>query len=127
MRSRTLWPLTLLALAAACSSSTSPAADPITGIWAGKYDNGIQITDTLALTGSTISGRFNTGDSKGTVSGTYTSTTFTFLQTSTTGTQRTLTIPALVNSNTRITAHWDDGAGLNGAMCLAKSGSTACP
>ena len=118
-----------VAWVAACGSSSGDegTADPISGTWAGKFDNGIQITAPLTLTGSTITGTFGTGDSDGTVAGTYSSATFTIQLDANTGTQRTLTNQLLVNGNDRITAHWDDGAGQNGEMCLAAPGSTACP
>ena len=116
-----------IVVGAACSDSSSPNADPISGNWSGKFDNGIPITVVLALSGSAISGTYKAGADSGTVSGTYTASSFTFQFTALFGTQRTLSAPQLINGNTRITANWDDGAGLNGAMCLAKSGSTACP
>lgn len=118
-----------VACLAACGSSSTDegTADPISGTWAGKFDNGIQITAPLTLTGSTITGTFDTGDSQGTVAGTYTSSTFTIQLDATNGTQRTLTNQLLINGDNRITAHWDDGAGQNGEMCLAAPGSTACP
>ena len=119
-----------VACAAACGSSSTNegAADPITGTWAGKFDNGISISVPLALTDSTISGTFNTGDSQGTVSGIYSSATFTIQLAATSGTQRTLSNQQLINAKKRITAHWNDGGGgLSGEMCLAAPGSTACP
>ena len=115
--------------AAACGSSSTGegTVDPITGTWAGKFDNGISISVPLVLTGATISGTFDTGDSQGTVSGTYTPT-FTIQLTATTGTQRTLSSQLLSDTKKRITAHWNDGGGgLSGEMCLAAPGSTPCP
>ena len=61
------------------------------------------------------------------MTGIYSSATFTIQLVAASGTQRTLSVPQLINSNTRITANWDDGAGQNGAMCLAATGSAACP
>ena len=94
----------------------------------------------LALADSTISGTFNTGDSQGTVSGIYSSATFTIQLAATSGThqgrpsqrrpatQRTLSDQQLINVKKRITAHWNDGGGgLRGEMSLAAPGSTPCP
>ncbi len=117
----------VIATSLACSESSGPADDPITGVWAGKFDNGITMTATLVLTGSAITGTFAGGGSVGTVSGTYTSSTFTFQLAATSGTQRTLSAPQLINGNSRIIADWDDGAGGNGLVCFAATGSTPCP
>lgn len=111
---------------AACSNSNGPPADPISGTWSGKFSNGIPITVVLALGGSGITGTYKASADSGTVSGTYTASTFTFQFTKLAGTQRTLSSPQLINSFTRITANWDDGAGLTGTLCLAKTGSTPC-
>ena len=123
----------LLGMAVACiaacgsSSTNEGTADPITGTWAGKFDNGIAISVPLVLTDSTISGTFNTGDSQGTVSGIYSSATFTIQLAATSGTQRTLSNQLLINLKKRITTHWADTGGLSGEMCLAAPGSTPCP
>lgn len=117
----------LLALPACGSDDGTGPADPISGDWSGEFDNGIPIDATLALSGTGITGTFDTGDSQGTVSGTFSGTAFALQLAATTGTQRTLSGAALTNGNTRITADWDDGAGQNGAVCLAKAGSTPCP
>ena len=102
------WPARFFVLCAAVllpacdSSSSGPSADPITGNWSGKFDNGIPITAPLSLTDSTITGTFDTGDSNGNVTGIYSSATFTIQLTALSGTQRTLSTPQLINSNTRI-------------------------
>lgn len=118
-----------LTCAAACGSSSTGegTVDPITGTWAGKFDNGISISVPLVLTDSTISGTFNTGDSQGTVGGIYSSATFTIQLAATSGTQRTLSNQQLINAQKRVTAHWADTGGLSGEMCLAAPGSTPCP
>lgn len=117
----------VVALSLACSDSSGPPADPISGVWTGRFSNGITMTATLVLTGSTITGTFDGGGSVGTVTGSYTSSTFTFQLVAASGTQRTLSVPQLINSDTRITADWDDGAGQSGTVCFAASGSTPCP
>ena len=117
----------VVALSLACSDSSGPPADPISGVWTGRFSNGITMTATLVLAGSTITGTFSGGGSVGNITGTYTSTTFTFQLAATAGTQRTLSSPLLINGNTRITANWNDGAGQSGTVCFAAAGSTPCP
>lgn len=113
-------------IVAACGDSSGPS-DPISGDWVGKFSNGIPITVTLDLSAEAITGTFDTGDSNGDVTGTFNGSALTLQLAAATGTQRTLANAALINSGTRITADWDDGAGQSGAFCLAKAGSTACP
>jgi hypothetical protein len=112
-------------LGAACSDSNGPA-DPISGTWNGKFDNGIQITAPLTLSSGTIAGTYGAGSDSGTVSGSFGSS-FSIQLTATVGTQRTLSNQQLVNNSQRITAHWDDGSSQSGELCLAKTGSPACP
>ena len=111
---------------AACGDSSSGPSDPISGDWVGKFSNGIPIAVTLDLSAEAITGTFDTGDSGGAVTGSYNGTAFALQLTAATGTQRTLANAALIDSGTRITADWDDGAGQSGAFCLAKVGSTLC-
>lgn len=118
--------IVLLAAAVACSDSNGPPADPITGMWNGKFDNGIQINAPLVLIGDSIAGTYGAGSDSGVVTGEYTDSTFELQLTATVGTQRTLSDAELVSS-VRITALWDDGAGQDGEVCFAKQGSTACP
>lgn len=117
-------------LAAPASTACEIPVPSLTGTWTGKFSNGINITVPLVQTGTSISGTFDTGDTQGTVSGTITASTFTFAitKTSSSGTQRNLTSPAINAGRTRITANWDDGAGgQSGTFCLAAPSSTACP
>lgn len=102
----------------------------LTGTWTGKFSNGISITVPMVQTGTSLSGTFDTGDTQGTVSGSIVGTTLTFAltKTSSSGTQRNLTAPAINATKTRITANWNDGAGgQTGTFCLAAPSSTACP
>ena len=113
-------------------STPTACADAIslTGTWTGKFSNGITISVPMVHTGTTLTGTFDTGDTQGTVSGSITSSTFTFglTKTSATGTQRTLTSPAINAARNRITANWNDGAGgQSGTFCLAAPSSTPCP
>lgn len=119
--------LVLSSVGCGSSSTKEGPADPITATWTGKFDNGIAISAPLVLTDSVISGTFDTGDSQGNVSGIFSSSTFTIQLAATTGSQRTLSNQLLINAHKRITAHWDDGGGLSGELCLAAPGSTACP
>ncbi|HUQ99381.1 MAG TPA: hypothetical protein VM166_08005 [Gemmatimonadaceae bacterium] len=113
-------------------STPTACADAIslTGTWTGKFSNGISITVPLVQTGTSLTGTFDTGDTQGTVSGSISAAAFTFAltKTSSSGTQRTLTSPAINAAKNRITANWNDGAGgQSGTFCLAAPSSTACP
>lgn len=119
-----------LVILASCEGSTDPEVVSLTGTWTGKFSNGISITVPLVHTGTALSGTFNTGDTQGTVAGTYSESAFTFALTKTSagGTQRNLTSPVINAERTRITANWNDGGGgLSGTFCLAAPGSTPCP
>jgi hypothetical protein len=125
-------PLAILTmvLLTACESSTDPETVSLTGTWTGKFSNGISITVPLVHTGTILIGTFDTGDTQGTASGTYSASEFTFVLTKTSagGTQRNLTSPVLNAERTRITANWNDGGGgLSGTFCLAAPASTPCP
>ena len=114
----------------ACDGSTDPEVVSLTGTWTGKFSNGITITVPLLQTGTALTGVFDTGDTQGTVSGTYSEAAFTLVLTKTSagGTQRNLTSPVLSADRTRITAGWNDGGGgLSGTFCLAAPASTPCP
>ncbi|MEX2182222.1 MAG: hypothetical protein WD771_09290 [Gemmatimonadaceae bacterium] len=130
--SRLMKPLAILTLLlfTACDGSTDLASVSLTGTWTGKFSNGISISMPLVHTGTDLVGTFDTGDTQGTVSGTYATGTLTLVltKTSTLGTQRNLTSPVLNAERTRITGSWDDGAGgQSGTFCLAAPDTTPCP
>jgi len=117
-------------LAAPASTPCETPIPPLTGTWTGKFSNGINITVPLVQSGTSITGTFDTGDTQGTVAGTITASTFTFqlTKTSSSGTQRSLTAPAINTARNRITANWNDGGGgQSGTFCLAAPSSTVCP